>query len=368
MSKLKPKIAVIGLKGLPAFGGAARTNEYIINRLKNKYSYTIYAIDSHTNEKGLYNGYNQIVFKSISNSQLNTFIYYWKSLFHCLLKRNYDLILLNHAEAGFITPFLKIKYNVITIVHGVFNKEDEKFNKIVNIFFKFSEILNYKFSDFIVSVSKPDLEYIKSKTNKKVVHIPNGVNLNEPVSPQKIRYSDYLLFAAGRIYGIKGLHIFLCALKTIKYKGKVLIIGDLNQVPDYKSKTLELSAELNVTHIELLKDRTLLMKYIEAAKLFVFPSLFEAMSNMLLEVASMKTPIVCSNIPGNKAIFNSNEVLFFESKDINDLAGKISWALQNFNQMKTRADNAYQRLGKNHDWSKLARLYQEVYSKLLTNY
>jgi len=60
------KIAVIGLKGLPAYGGAAAVGENLINNLRGKYDFTVYSISSHTNLKtGKYNGYNQIVFKKL---------------------------------------------------------------------------------------------------------------------------------------------------------------------------------------------------------------------------------------------------------------------------------------------------------------
>ena len=46
----KKKIAVIGLKGLPAFGGAATVGENIIEQLKDKYEFTVYSTSSHTSK------------------------------------------------------------------------------------------------------------------------------------------------------------------------------------------------------------------------------------------------------------------------------------------------------------------------------
>lgn len=66
----KPRIAVIGLKGLPAFGGAATVGENIINQLKDKYDFTVYSVSSHTDLKtGEYNGYKQIVFKKYHSKE-----------------------------------------------------------------------------------------------------------------------------------------------------------------------------------------------------------------------------------------------------------------------------------------------------------
>ena len=47
---MKKDVAIIGLKGLPAFGGAATVGEKTIEQLKDKYNFTVYSIDTHTNK------------------------------------------------------------------------------------------------------------------------------------------------------------------------------------------------------------------------------------------------------------------------------------------------------------------------------
>ena len=39
MRSSKKRIAIFGLKGLPGFGGAARANEIIISKIRNKYDF-----------------------------------------------------------------------------------------------------------------------------------------------------------------------------------------------------------------------------------------------------------------------------------------------------------------------------------------
>ena len=105
----KPRIAVIGLKGLPAFGGAATVGENIIEQLKDKYDFTVYAVSSHTDLKtGEYNGYKQIVFKKIPFKRLNTLYYYILSALHAVFLGKYDLVHLHHRDAAFIILSLKL--------------------------------------------------------------------------------------------------------------------------------------------------------------------------------------------------------------------------------------------------------------------
>lgn len=359
------KIAVIGVKGFPAFGGAARANENIINRLKKKYDYTIYSIESHTSNNFIPDGFRQIVFKSSKNDRINVFLYYWKSMLHCLFKGKYVLIQINHYASGIIIPFLRLRYKVVATLHGIRGDGDEKFGILANLYFKIAERFFFKFSNYIVSVSKAQIDYCQKFTNKKIAYIPNGINQKENISNLKINQKNYLLFAAARIFGIKGCHIFLEALKHIDYKDLILIIGDIDQLSSYKRKISMLSKGLNIDFKDLIKDKSVLMSYIENAKFFVFPSFIEGMSNMLLEVASRKTPVICSNIASNLEIFDENETLFSEVGNSRDLAKKIIWALNNEEKMKKFAAKAYQKLIKYYTWDIIADKYDSLYKKIL---
>jgi glycosyltransferase involved in cell wall biosynthesis len=363
----KPRIAIIGLKGLPAFGGAARSMESIISLLNKKYDFYIYSIDTHTQQKGFHEGYTQIIFKGYSIKILNTFVYYWKCLFHALFFGNYDLIHLNHAESGFIVPFLRLKYKVVTTLHGVHTSErfEDKFNHLSNLLFKFFQFFTLRFSNLLISVSKYEIPFCKSQTKKPVIHIPNGIFVNAHYEKHILPYENYLLFAAARIYGIKGCDIMLNALKSINYQGHVLIIGDMKHDENHEALLHELSEGLNVTFIDLIKNKSLLMSYISNAKIFLFPSRSEAMSNMLLEVASLKCPIICSNIPANKDIFDESEVTFFATENPADLAIKLLWALDNKPLLEEKSKNAFEKLKEHYTWEQIAAEYDATYKMLL---
>jgi glycosyltransferase involved in cell wall biosynthesis len=218
---LKKRIAVIGLKGLPSFGGAARVGESLIFHLKDDFDFTVYATSNFANDEN-YFGIKQVIFKANSNPTFNTFVYYIKCLLHVMFIEKYDLVHLHHAESGFITPFLKLKYNVITTYHGIFRKEyvDPKFSKSVNRFFKISQFLNLHFSSLNVFTAKPDYAYFQNKwKNKKMIYISNGVDIIDFEDTFK---EEYICFAAARIYQIKGLDILLNALQKVNSKKKTI--------------------------------------------------------------------------------------------------------------------------------------------------
>ena len=360
---MKKSIAVIGLKGLPAFGGAASVGENIIEQLKDKYDFTVYSIASHASSSEELKGYKQIVFRNLFFKPLNIAYYYIISAFHAIIIGNYDLIHLHHIAGFFVLPVLRLKYKVISTSHGIPQATD-KWGRFT-LFFNIGESIFFRYSNVITSVSQPLIEYYKKKFTEQIFYIPNGISLTEINFP-KISQSEYILFAAGRIISSKGCHTLLEALQKLEYKKKLLIIGDLKQVTNYDKQLFNLSVNLNVEFIGLIKDKNLLLSYLKNAKLFVYPSEIEAMSMMLLEAASQKVPIICSNIDANKAIFNETEVLFFTDKNSSDLASKIKWALYNVNEMKQKAEKAYIRLSLEHQWSDIAKMYDRQYRLLFT--
>ena len=364
---MKKRIAVIGLKGLPAIGGASRSFESILDFIKKDFDITIYSVESHTNQSGFINGYRQIVFKKNKIKVINTFFYLLKSAFHCLLFSNYDLIHVHHSPSGYILPLIKIRYKVISTIHGVYNtqKFDPRFGNWGNIFLHLFQSINFKFSDCLVSVCKHDIDFIKKHSSKKIIYIPNGIYLNQECSEKEIEFSNYLLFATGRIYQSKGCHLFLEALHKIKYKENVLIIGDLNEVPKYRDHILRLSEGLNIKFIDLIHDKSILMAFIKKADIFFLPSLREAMSNMLLEVSSMKCPVICSDIPGNTDIFDKTEVTFFKNGDSEDLAEKIKWGIVNKKILTEKAIKAYKKLEKDYKWEDVSKKYNDLYNELI---
>ena len=131
---MKKKIAVIGLKGLPAYVGAGTVGENIIDQLKDKFDFYVYSTASHTKEKsGDFNGYYQKVFRAIPNKKINIFWYYLISALHIRYKGNYDLVHIHNSFAGFTIRILKKKYPIIMTTHGAFNIVD-KWKKICVVF------------------------------------------------------------------------------------------------------------------------------------------------------------------------------------------------------------------------------------------
>lgn len=361
---MKAKIAVIGLKGLPAFGGAAAVGENLIKELKNDFDFYIYETKSHSNFiTGYKEGVYHIVFKKIRNKKLNTLLYYFLSCFHAVFKGNYDILHLHHRDAAFLIPFLRLRYKVILTTHGgfLYNSKWKKYKW----FFAFQEYVFVRFANQVICVSKNEVRKYQDKAKTKTMHIPNGVSISEFEINKSSIEEEYITFAAGRIVESKGLHILLHALKLMENPPKLLVIGDIQQSFDYYMKVNNLSRDLKIEFTGLIKDKQRLLSYIKNSKFFVFPSSKEGMSMMLLETASLQVPIICSDTIENKDIFSSEHVLFFETDNVQDLLNKMNLMMSNSLKYELLALNASKYIAENFNWKSISMQYKEIYQNYL---
>lgn len=362
MGKIKqPTIGVIGLKGLPAHGGAATVGENIIKNLNEHYTFFVYATSTHTTGKFEEKNIKQVVFKKFPINQLNTLYYYFVSVLHALFIANYDLIHIHHSDSGLFVPLLKLKYKVIGTTHGR-GQFNDKWGAGTRIFLNISEKLFLKFVDIVVSVSKVDANVYKELTHSDVFYIPNGINeIQDEYSINSSGNSQHAVFAAGRIIPLKGCDLILQAFKKGGIRDTITIIGDMGQTSSHATELTKLAEGLNVEFKGLIKGKELLFEEIKKASVFIFPSRMEAMSMMLLEVVSLGVPVICSDIEANRAIFNSDEVVFFKSGSVDDLLEKYLWATENYEELLRRASRSKEKLQAHYNWGKIAFQYSKLY-------
>ena len=360
----KKRIAIIGLKGLPPFGGAANVGDNIIRQLAGEYDFTVYATETHTSVRGNYKGARQIVFRKFPIKALNVFYYYIASAVHAVFSRRYDMIHLHQMDGAFILLLLRIRYKVIATSHGL-TYQHAKWSKVFYPYFKMNEWFQARLSNHLTVVARSLIShYSKILPPQRITYIPNGITVRPPGGADP-GIKDYILFAAGRIIPTKGLHILLSALHECDHKGKVIVLGDYTQREEYRKELMELSAGLDIEYRGLVKDKELLNAYIANAKIFVFPSTYEAMSMMLLEVAALQVPVVCSDIVQNTDIFSPEEMLFFNAGSPADLAARLSWALEHPAEMQAFAARAYKALLEQYQWTGIARQYDAVFRQVM---
>ena len=269
-----------------------------------------------------------------------------------------------HIDGAFILPLLRRKYPVMVTSHAR-PQESEKWGLIARTLFNRNEKTVMHRASIFTVVSLKLRDYYKKSYGREVYYIPNGVNIQDNGPVTESGNHRNLVFAAGRIIPLKGCHTMLKALIKLNYPGPVKIIGNIDQMPYYKKELQELAMDLDVEFMGLIREKTRLLDIIRDAKFFIFPSYNENMSIMLLEAASVRTPIVCSDIPENKVIFSEEEVLYFRSEDHHDLADKIEWSISNPDLMDKNSIKAYEKVLAAFTYEKISLEYKKLFDALL---
>ena len=359
-------IAYLGIKGLPSKGGAERVVEAIVHRLASQHELTVYCNSRYTPKGAQVPGVRLVRVPTLPGKYLQAISLFFFSALHALFRGNYDLVHVHNAEACFVVPLLRLRYRVIATSHGPAYAR-EKWGQLGKALIRLGDYAYAWFPNTLTSVSRPLAEEYERKYGSQVLYLPNGVenhpSLDMDAAAATLQVNGvrdaYILFAAGRLDPTKGCHLLLQAFARLKDSIQLLTIGDTATMPAY-SRELQQMADERVQFIPFIESKAELFGIVRNARLFVFPSTVEAMSMMLLEVASLGVPIICSDIPENTSVLR-DRALFFESGNVGDLADRLRWALDHPDVMSKLANSAEAWVRENHSWDAIAERYGMLY-------
>lgn len=368
------KIAYMGVKGLPSKGGTERVVEAIVRQLAGKHEITVYCDSDYTPADTVVPGVRLIRISSVPGKYIHPTLLFLLHALHALFLGDYDLIHMHGVDACFTLPLLRLRYQVIATSHGSQTRlARKKWGKAGLFLLSQTEKPFCYLSNLATSVSYPDIEFYQARYHSQVTYIPNGVDekitydmeaARALLAEHGIQPGNYILFAAGRIDPTKGCHLALEAFNQVKPDIPLLIVGNLEELPSYAAELRHMAVNRPVVFLPLIKNRALLYGIVKLCRLFIFPSLSEGMSIMLLEVGTLGVPVVCSDIEENRTVMK-NAARYFHSGDARDLAVQLSYALDQPEQMQVLGERARTRLLKSLSWNRVANYYDRLYDVCL---
>jgi len=370
--KSKSRLVYFGLKYYPSRGGVSRTTEHLIRQLKDNYDITIYCY-RHPQAKDYLPGVRAIQLPKFGPGSIGVFPYFFLCCMHMLLFGKYDIVHLRKIDSSFFLPLIRLKFKKVLATSHERTYLSTKWNAPARAFFKLNEKIFVRSPSTLTAISKSLCSYYEKEHGRKVIYTPNGVNqlseYNEKGADELLKQhgigEGYLFFAARRIMATKGLHLLLDALQSIDYKGDVLVAGETNHDREYMKEIERHPSFSRLKWIGYIADKSLLLALAKHSRLFLFPSLSEGMSIMLLETAGTGTPVVASDIVANTDIFNGEEVLFFRTEDAAHLKEKLQWALNHPDEMDAMADRARIRSKTEYTGDSMTKQYKTLYDRLL---
>jgi len=249
---------------------------------------------------------------------------------------------------------------IFLVTHAPFNvKRNFPLNILTKIWdYKIKKNIN-KF-DKIISITKWEIPYLeKLKVNKdKIAYIPNGIR--EKFFTEKSSKEKNQVLYTGRMSPVKNIETLITALSLVKDKSlKLKLLGKVE--PEYKSVLDNLIQKLNLKDeieiIDKVYDIDDQIFALNESKIFVLPSLREAMPQVLIEAMSREKIVISSNTDGGKEIIEDKKNgLLFNIGDSEQLAKLIKSSLHGKSKIKQNAKKSAEK----YEWKKLIKKYEKL--------
>lgn len=203
--------------------------------------------------------------------------------------------------------------------------------------------------------------------------IPGGVDINKF---KKVETKDIdnrfnlqgkkVVVFAGKLTPYKGVKYLIRAAKKIK--GEVLILGDGSE-----RKNLEnIVNEEKIRNVRFLghfgNNTNFLIKFYSRANVFVAPSVWdEPLGLVILEAMACETPVVVTRKGGIPlAVKDGKNGLFIKPRNVNDIAEKVNYLLQNEKIGIKMGKKAREIAVEKFSWKIIAQRFIEKYEKFAT--
>ena len=213
----------------------------------------------------------------------------------------------------------------------------------------------------------------------KIAVIPSGVDIThfDPERPEvqrkvsqlkdKLAIDDKIIIGyAGRLYPAKGLIYLFSAVKKIRDKHSdiaILIVGDGAQRKELETISRDLKVKTIFTGWQ--SDLPL---YYSLMDIFVLPSLFEGLPNVLLEAMAMKKAVVATKVGGIPDVASNGENGFLvPACDVPQLAFALEKLIEDDTLRAKMGAMNRQKVEACFLWSKTAEKVEKVYREI-TNF
>ena len=370
------QIAVLGSKSLPAFAGADRVAENIVQHLPAAGGVRchVYVVRTPAQPRAFDFAPNVrvIPIPALAGKHSKATTFFFLSALHCALALRPDLA---HAHDSAFGPFawilriLRPRMPILGTFHGN-PYERAKWSRFAKAFLRFSEAAFVRGCHALTTVARAKVAEVQARVKTPIEFIPNGVD-PDPAIPRTglaeqhgLVPGQYLLFAAGRMDPTKGLHHLLDAYDRVRPGLPLLVVGGFEgHDRDYSDQLLaRCRATEHVVLIPRLLTQPELFELVAGAKLFVFPSEIEAMSMMLLEVVSCGVPVLASDIAENVEVVGADYPWLFRNADAAHLAAQLARFLESGPGPEIAALRA--RCARDFNWTAIAARYLALYRRL----
>jgi len=362
------KIAMLGVKAVPAIGGIARYVEELGSRLVERgHEVTVYCRPHYMDEgNGQYRGMRRVVTRGLRGKHLDALTHTLTAGLHAA-RHDYDILHVHGCGPGALAPLLRVagRAKIILTIHGL-DWQRKKWGKAASWLMYQGALMSARRAHRIVAVGEHIRQFYCEQLGTTVAVVPTGINLPQLPGPQQIRQlgleSGKYLFCAARFVPEKGLHHLVDAFRRLDTDKKLVIAGDWAYEDAYVKRLLA-SRNERILFPGYLTGRLLAELYTHC-HIYVQPSLLEGLSIAVLEALSHGCCVLASDIPANLEALGPCGYTF-TSDDPNSLHEKLEWLLAHPKEVADQFQQARLYVAQERNWDKTTDEYEALYQEVL---
>lgn len=252
-----------------------------------------------------------------------------------------------------IKPVYSFRYNLIigTITEKVWFQFIKRADCIVTL----TKLMSDKYKPML---KKSNIQFVHNGTTPQPLPLDDNVE-TRMIFNFKVKYK--IIGVCSRLVHGKGIDQLIEALALDEEKKfGMLLIGD----GDEKHQLENLAKKLHVDERCLfLGYKTNAIDYFKYFDLYGMSSLSEGFGLCVIEAASQRVPVVCSNLPVFKELFEEDEINIFKLYDISSLLNALVKTDRN---KEFLAEKIHSKYLKNYTAEIMAENYMKTYNNLLT--
>ena len=232
----------------------------------------------------------------------------------------------------------------------------------------FIERISLRFADDVITVNEPIKQVFHRRAipNKTITVVMNTMDGAMENRSRKRPHNGFNCVYHGTLTDIYGLDIALEGFsRACKHFNDMVfhIFGSGPHLQQLRHITEQLNLQDYVIfhdampHDKMLDSLSEMDLGILSARKDIFLNL--SFSNKLAEYVGLKIPVICSDLDTTRYYFTDENILYFESGNVDDLCKRILFAYNNRDRMQRMAEAAYER-SKAINWTIMAERYLKV--------
>ena len=366
-ARVNLRIAMIGTRGVPAnYGGFETCVEEIGKRLVKKgHSVTVYCRNSYyTHKKNEYLGMRLVHLPNLKKKTLDTMSHSFLSVCHALFC-NYDIYMVFNAANSFFLLPLRLAGKTIAINTDGLEWKRSKWGFAGKTYYKLAEKVSCLFANRLVSDSKGMRDYYKDKYGVDSTEIAYG-------APVQLTDSSRLIGKMGlepRKYFLQITRfepenyplLTIQAYKKLDTDKKLVLVGG-NPYPNDYTRAMDQAANENVIFPGFIYDQEILKELWCNSFAYIHGNSVGGTNPALLQTMASGCFTIASDIYFNHDVLADCGIFF--KTDVQSLAEKMQWALDNEHKLAAYRKNAQQRIQTHYTWDKIANQYEALFLEL----